>query len=279
MRESWLELVDSAVLRPARPDFSRCARERDAHMAQRCGAAERRAQGLADCQRRIELVRADVLAANDGVVSAQMTTLEREWRMLSRTDAEGVMDRWARIAPRTWHDRKRWQGSDAAHRLDAAVALAADVEGVEAAESAVDALRTALVPWHTNVAPRVRWRAVAAECESTEQVLSEPLRAARAVPSDRVLERAEQVEKEVLAAAQARFPQRPILARDIAHAAFVDSVWQAVPLAEAPNPAAALRRLWLAGYALAAVDAAWVTLELPAPATPQAQAFACASLA
>jgi SAM-dependent methyltransferase len=45
---------------------------------------ETRAQAIADCERRIEDARATVLAKNDGVVTARMTDLEREWRTLAR---------------------------------------------------------------------------------------------------------------------------------------------------------------------------------------------------
>jgi SAM-dependent methyltransferase len=45
---------------------------------------ETRAQAIADCVRRIEDARAAVLATNDGVVTARMTDLEREWLTLVR---------------------------------------------------------------------------------------------------------------------------------------------------------------------------------------------------
>jgi SAM-dependent methyltransferase len=49
-------------------------------------SAEARAHALADCERRINLARASVFAANDGVVTAVMTDLEREWRALHAAD-------------------------------------------------------------------------------------------------------------------------------------------------------------------------------------------------
>jgi SAM-dependent methyltransferase len=52
---------------------------------QKYEGADTRAQALADCERRIEDARAAVLAANDGVVTARMTTLEREWRTLAQS--------------------------------------------------------------------------------------------------------------------------------------------------------------------------------------------------
>jgi hypothetical protein len=227
MRSSWQKVVD-AVLRPARPHLARCLAERERQLAARRAAAEERERAIADCERRIESCRAAVFAANDGIVPALMTDLEREWRRLSRPDIDGEpMDLWARIAPSSWMDRKRWQDTEAARKLDAAIALAADVDGVEAAEAAVGSLRTALAAWGTPVGPRVRWRLLEQDLEHAGALYAEPLRAAREEASRRgaeagVLERAERLRDEVHAAALARFPERPLLARDVAHAAFVD---------------------------------------------------------
>jgi hypothetical protein len=56
-------------------------------------SAEERARAIADCERRINDARATVLAKNDGVVTAHMTDLEREWLTLSRPDpAAPLMD-------------------------------------------------------------------------------------------------------------------------------------------------------------------------------------------
>jgi hypothetical protein len=52
------------------------------------------------------------------------------------------------------------------------------------------------------------------------------------------------------------------LARGLAHAAFVDYVLRAAPLAR-PNPVTALRELWGAGYVLSAADKSGVTVEIP----------------
>ena len=212
--------------------------------------------------------------AKDGVVSSRMTDLEREWRTLSRPDPDaGLMDLWARIAPPSWLDRKRWRDSEPSARLDAAIALAADVEGVEAAESAVASLRVALEAWGTPIGARIRWRSFEREPDPTTPLLAEPLlaaplRAAREALSRRgvesvVLERAGLLEREVHEAALVRFPARALLARELAHAAFVDCVWCAAPVAERPNPVTSLRALWKAGYALSALDASSVTVELP----------------
>jgi hypothetical protein len=43
-------------------------------------------RAMADCERRINEARAIVLTRNDGVVTAHMTDLEREWLTLARTE-------------------------------------------------------------------------------------------------------------------------------------------------------------------------------------------------
>jgi hypothetical protein len=269
MRSSWQEVVD-AVLRPARPRLERCLAERENHVLGRRLAAEEQARSLQDCERRIEACRTAVFAANDGVVPPLMTDLEREWRRLARPDVDGgLMDLWARIAPASWIERKSWRDTDAPLRLDAAIALAADVDGVEAAESAIASLRVALAAWGTPVGSRVRWRLLAQDSAHTSDLYAEPLRAAREAPALRhgasamILERAARVQQDVHQAALLRFPRRPLLAQDLAHAAFVDCAWRAAFPAELPNPVAPLRELWKTGYVLAAIDASGATLELP----------------
>jgi hypothetical protein len=269
MRDSWLDVVDF-VLRPARPHLERCQQERESHVAAHRLFSEERSRAIANCQQRIEDARAVVFAANDGVISSLMTQLEREWRLLSRRDPEaGMMDLWARIAPHAWSDRKRWRCTDAdpAKQLDAAVALAADVDGVEAAESAIDSLRVALAPWGAAIGAPIRWRAFAHDSDPTTELLAGARRAAVLACSRSSesfdLHHAEHLEREVHDAVLARLPERPLLARAIGGAAFVDSVWRAASLGERPNPAAPLRALWRAGYALSSSDASGVTIELP----------------
>jgi hypothetical protein len=269
MSSSWLKVVD-AVLRPARPHLERCLAERENHLASRRLAAEERARAIKDCEGRIESCRAAVLAANDGIVPAVMTDLEHEWRTLSRPDPDaGLMDLWARIAPASWIDRKRWRDTDAGVRLEAAIALAADVDGVEAAEAAIGSLRAALAAWGTPVGSRVRWRLLAQDSEHTSALYAEPLRAAREAAASRpdagavVLERAARLRHHVHQAALIRVPERPLLARDLAHAAFVDCVWRATSLAALPNPVSPLCEIWRTGYVLATIDASGVTLEIP----------------
>jgi hypothetical protein len=269
MHSSWQEVVD-AVLRPARPQLERCLAGRETHLAARRLAAEERTRAIAVCERRIETCRAAVFAANDGIVPWRMTELEREWRLLSRPDPDGgLMDLWARIAPPSWVDRKRWQDTEAIRRLDAAIALAADVDGVEAAESAIRSLRAALAAWGTPVGSQVRWCLLEQDSEHTSALYAEPLRAAREAAASRggaeavVLERAARLRLDVQQAALTRFPERPLLARDLGQAAFVDCVWRSTSLAERPNPVTPLCALWKTGYLLATIDASGVTLELP----------------
>ncbi len=198
-----------------------------------------------------------------------MLELEREWRRLSRSDPDaGVMDLWARIAPVAWIDRKRWRDSARAAQVDAAVALAADPQGVDAAEAAVASLRLVLVPWGITLGARVRFRECEREAEHTAALFAAPLQAAFEAVSAHgadtiVRERARHLERDVLEAACVRFPDRPLLAGDLAHAAFVDCVWRSSPLASRPNPVTPLRDLWQTGYVLAAHDDAGVTLEIP----------------
>jgi hypothetical protein len=258
MGSSWQKVVDS-VLRPARRHLERC-------LCERAGwerlAAEERSRAMKSCERRIESCRAAVFAANDGIVPALMTDLEREWRLLSRRDPEGaLMELWARIAPPSWFDRKRWRDTEVDLRVDAAVALAADVDGVEAAEAAIGSLRAALARWGTPIGPRVRWRLLAQDSQHTDALYAEPLRAARDHAEAATLERATRLQHQVHEAALLRFPERPLLARDLAQAAFVDGVWRASSLV--PNPVSPLCDLWRTGYVLSAIDTSGVTLEIP----------------
>jgi hypothetical protein len=266
MRDSWLELVDR-MLSPARPRLAHCQQGAQPQRAAIRLASEQRTRALRACQERIEQARRAVFAADDGVIPSAMTDLEREWRVLSRFDPDnGLMDLWARIAPRSWIDRKRWRDSEPSARLDAAIALAADVEGVEAAEAAVGALSVALAAWGVTVGSLVRWRSFDADVDSVTELLAPSLRAARAAlaeRSTRPLERAQQLELAVLEAANIRIPERPLLARSLAHAALVDYSVQAAAIVDRPNPVTALRELWNTGYTLAAFDSSAVTLEIP----------------
>lgn len=268
MLASWLELVEG-VLRPARPALEMCLCERESYRAREHALAAARSEALADCQRRIETARAEIFAAGDGVVPLHMTDLEREWRNAARSDADGrLMDLWARIAPPAWIDRKRWRDSDASAQLDAALALAADVAGVEAAEAAIDALRVALLPWQARISSRIAWRAFDADRDCVSPLLAAPLQhacetVAALDAGSRILERAGELERAVHSAALARFPERPLLAQSLACAAFVDMLLRAAPEPARPNPVTPLRALWRTGYTLASISASAVTLEIP----------------
>jgi hypothetical protein len=210
-----------------------------------------------------------VFAAEDGFVPSRMTELEREWRRLSRRDPDGgLMDLWARIAPAAWIDRKRWRDSDPARQVDAAIALASDPDGVENAEASIGSLAVALAGFGARVGSRVVWRASDEDFTQTAALLAEPLRAACEALSARsdgrlasiAVERAQQLEREVHEAALARFPERPVLADALGHAAMVDQVWRAASLPGRPNPVTSLSELWRTGYVLAAVDVSVVTV-------------------
>lgn len=275
MRETdWRVTVDR-VLRPSRHELARCERAAEEHLLGRKAAAEQRSRRLAACEARIERARAAVFAEGDGVVSGLMTALEREWRALAKTDPEaGLMDLWAKIAPPAWLDQKRWRDSAPAARVDAGVALAADPVGVEAAEAAVDALRTALAPWGVVLGARTTWRATE-PASVVADLLAAPLAAATEALTRRadvrsivVVARAEARGEQVRALVDAHVAAHPALephagiARELAHAAFVQEIWKAAKL-DAADPIAPLVALWQTGYALVRADAAGVVLGFP----------------
>src|SRR5262249_21783016 len=154
--------------------------------------------------------------------TSRMTELEREWRMLSRSDPDGeLMNLWARVAPSSWIDRKRWRDAAPAARLDVVVALASDAEGVDTGAAAVDALRLALTEWEVPVGARTRWRPFEEDFDGVPELLAKPLRAASEALSRHdwetvALERAHHLERDVHEAALARFPERAHLARALA---------------------------------------------------------------
>ncbi len=269
---AWFEIVDS-VLSPRRVHLERCLHERDRHVAARRVEAERNVRAIQECERGIVALRDEVFAANDGFVGARMTELERTWRRLTRVDPDaGLMDLWARVAPASWIDEKRWRDSSPATRLDAAVMLAADITGVLAAESAVRAFGAALAGWNTPLGSKIAWRledeASQEAPDYTGALLAEPLRVAceeiaASHPFAVAEGRARRLEQEVHDAARTRIAARPVLARSIAHASFVDYVVHAAGLRDRLNPVAPLCALWRTGYGIAAIDARGVTLEIP----------------
>lgn len=239
MSDVWLDLA-ACLLRPARPAprLARCLAERERHLALRKKASDERARAMTDCERRIEQARAAVFAASDGVVSAKMTALEREWRSLARVDRDGgVMDLWGRIVPAPWLDEKRWRSCPAVDRVDLCVALASDVEGVEAAERAARAFLVEYAKEGFTVGGRIAWRF----CDHDRAVFVTTFRE----PPPRVRE-------DVRDAVLARFPDRPLFARDVAFTA-----------TQKTRAAETLRAIWRTGYAVQSLDATGIVLEMP----------------
>lgn len=263
----WPAILDG-VLQPKRPRLDLCLAERERHLLELRGLAEARAQALAGCERRINEARQAIFEANDGVVSSLMTELEREWRLLSRRDPDaGLMDFWARVAPPSWIDRKRWRDAPADRRLDVAVALAADVDSVERAEAAVLELRVAVAVHGRQIGERIRYRPFEGDTSVVAALLEESLRVGlEACPErhrSRLLERAEEVKQSVQREALVRLQDRPLLAADIAHAALVEHVGRTVSLPSIVAPVHALVRLWETGFVLAEAGSEHVTLEIP----------------
>lgn len=239
MADVWLDLP-GALLRPTRSDRARCLAEREGHLARRKAMSDVRLRAIADCERRIDQARAAVFAASDGVVGATMTILEREWRTLSKVDPDGgVMDLWARIAKPEWHDQKRWRDCPAIDRLDLAVALASDAEGVEAAEAAARRLRAAYATEGVTIAARLMWRFTDHDRAVFVTTFREPPPRLREDVRDAVL---------------ARLPDRPLFARDVAYLATATERREIVEAA---------RAIWRAGYGIQAIEPHGITLELP----------------
>jgi len=280
MNALWTELV-GAMLRPARPRLSVCRRRADAHVLDERRADDRRTQALAECRAKIEDARASVFAAGDGVVRADMTALEREWRTLARAErscAERTLSLWNEIAPRHWAGRLRWTSSgDLATDTEAAVALASDPSGVEHAEGV--ALRLAAgasgasgagVTWHVAAAPTVA--RVSELLGGVVSALTDAI--TPRYGGEALLARADEREREVFAAASQSAVIAGIegLAADMALVARIDFLWRTraveagagaeigaggVPV---ENPASVWIDLWRTGYVVSAIDAGAITL-------------------
>ena len=267
MDHGWFGVLDS-LLRPARPELERCLRERDRQLGVVRTTTDTRARALADCVDRIDQARAVVLRADDGVVTAKMTELEREWLRLSREDPEaGLMDFWVSAAPAAWIDRKRFRDVAPEVRFDAATVLAADAANVERAERAVESLREELGRHGARLGARVRWRFFEQDVPVVPELSARAFEAAIEACSirvrDAVVGRARSLEVALSTATLERFPLRPGLAADLGRAACLDFVFRAGPLARGRNPALLLQELYATGYVLGAWDASGVTLELP----------------
>lgn len=269
MRDSWSNLV-GRILQPARPRLDACLRAREAHVEARRLLGQRRAKRIAECEARIVDAREEIFAAHDGVVTARMTDLEREWRLLSRQDPDnGLMDLWADIVPKAWLDRKRWRDTDRAAQLDIAIALASDPDGVDEAERAIEELRTSLAMTGTTVGRRTKWRPDGDDYADTAGLLSNSVDLAREALAKRegervVVAKGQALAEDVSRAVLERFPDRQVLADAVGRAAFVDHLWDAARLPNKGNPAMALHALWRTGYVLQSVDERDMFLGAPA---------------
>lgn len=282
MPPSWHELI-GAVFRPERPRLSQCRARAQAYAARESRSSERRNVELADCRRRIEAARATVFAADDGIVGARMTELEREWITLARADRGArtrILEVWNEIAPPHWRGRLRWDiTDDLARDLEAAVTLASDPSGVERAEDCALRFAAALSAWQPPLGSRLTWSVAPVPLVETraEVLLAAPLVAIQSVVAasyggPAILARAFDVERDVLAltsAAPALRDSEP-LAADIAFAARVHFLWQVClvdgrevggrSVTRLDNPVDALRDLWSTGYALGSADCHNLTL-------------------
>ena len=257
------------MLRPARPHLDRCLRERDRHVAKRRELKEESSKAIRECEQQIVALREDVFAANDGFVGSRMTELERTWRRLSRVDSDaGMMELWTAIAPPTWVDQKRWRGAQG-NSVDLATLLAADVDGVEAAEKAA----RALYPDRT----RIAWRlaedgadptsnlATSADTVLAEAVVlaHQALAVSEKLPI--IVARAQAMENDVQEIALTRFAQSPIAARAVGRVALAEYLIRAAELPAQQARVDALCALWSTGYVIAHADDTTITLEVPAP--------------
>lgn len=265
-----------AMLRPARPHLSLCRARANARVTEERRNEDRRAEALADCVARIEQARASVFAAGDGVVKADMTALEREWRTLARAQRsceERTLALWNAIAPRHWAGALRWTSTgDSAADIEACVALASDPDGVERAESCALRLASLLATSGVDVAPAVTWQVAHAPAIAPAAVLFErPLRdlteaVASTYGGDALLARADARQQDVLdtASQSALFTGFEGLAADLALVARIDFLWRASRVdshrAEADRPTAALLDLWSTGYVVSAIDPQRITL-------------------
>jgi hypothetical protein len=267
MQGSWLGLLDR-VLRPARPDLERCLNERARHVALRCSRQAERTRALALCVEQIDEARRVVFEADDGVVGAHMTALEREWRRLSREDPEGgLMDLWAGLVTPASIDLKRWRGAGASDELEALVALAADEANVILAEAALAQFAERLSQHGVVIGKRIRWRFGAGQQRTLLETLVVLAKVAAEKCGEReraaILAGSEREQESVRAAGEERFLGRPLLVEELAQAAQVDFLWRSARLGDSQNPVSPLLSLWGAGYAIYELDAREVTLEIP----------------
>lgn len=266
MDAQWQEVVE-CLLRPKRAGQERVAAAKTRFDALRRERLAERARALAAAVAEIESARAVVFARDDGIVSAEMTALERRWRALSRPDEDGeAMDYWSLLVPARWLDRKLFRGAPRGQALALAGALASDLDGVEAVEAAVADLARTLGAHGGSVGGRARFVFADAGEGRSANTLDAPLASARA-ELDRtacrgsVEQRARAIEASVRDAARARGGVRAELVEAVARAAAAETLLEAARLV---NPIEPLRRLWCAGYLLVHADEAGVVVGVAA---------------
>lgn len=278
MGEAWSKLIER-VLEPERRHLAHCDEARARWERMHRVDSEARSNALRACEARIEELRAEVFAASDGVVPARMTELEREWRWRARHDNEAeLVALWAHVLPPlaspSWVDRKAWRDSERESWVEAAIALAADIDNVQAAEAAIERLRELVLPYGLALPRRTRWRLMAQEGPGAPQLFEGALEHARSAcpPSekDAIFVAADGESRRVYDSMVNHRPDLTNLASDFARATFLDFVWRASALRQGDNPVGALSDLWQKGYAIAEIEPHSIVLWLP----PLAHGFA-----
>lgn len=265
--DEWDRILDG-VLRPARPERARCLRALDEYQAARDDHMTTRSRALAEIEARIGDARERALAADDGVVTSEMTRLERAWREASRaTPSTRDLERlWARVAPARWLDAPRRVAGPA----EAVVALCSDPDGVETAEGAVASLRGALRGFQVEIGPRIEWW-VATELTfavRAEALLAGPAAALARVATHAATQHAHRRRREVRE--RLRVPavstRNSSIARELGFLAFASALWaDAAPrlpgdLAATTDPFGPALAIWGLGYVLTGADASGVVL-------------------
>lgn len=264
----------SGVLRPERPELARCL-EATRRWRERRGADRReRMRALADCERRIVEARGRVFAAKDGVVTAEMTALEREWRELARGEDATVAELRRELPAGTPVTALPARGVDPAV---AAVTLASDPAGVAAVERAAAALKSALEPWEVAVGGRLEWElgATIAIATTSAELLAAPTRAAIEAlgpAAHAVRQRAHRMGRS-FRPALARALGAALFAagspvRELRQLALASALWDAARerselIAGRADPVEPLLAIWRAGYVPCRVDARSVVVSAP----------------
>ena len=216
-----------------------------------------------------------MFAHGDGVVGARMTTLEREWRTLAkvnRHDEGPLRDLWAPIAPPAWTDHPRYRESAPEVRAAAAVLLASDPEGVERAERAARAIACYARTEGITVGARVTWRVEPSpRIVTSNRVLFASARArvlAALRPTDawplvarRAIGLRREVSRKLRTLSNRTTGHR--LSREVGDAAFIDALHDGAAvlgISGLRSPVAPFFEVWRAGYLVAEVARAGITL-------------------